>query len=181
MMFLMGLNESFSHVRSDLLLKTEVPSINQAYATVVQEESQRLLGVIDSNKEPLTMMAGRGQGFKGKKSLPGNAPCEICGYKNHVIEKCYRLVGYPPDFKSKRRQSGSSGSYQNNIDASKSTGSYNNNGNFKPYANNTSTDRHKQDCEFTEEEHNQVRNLLQNKESNDCRANLTGTLQWQGD
>lgn len=75
MMFLMGLNETFSHVRSDLLLKSEVPTINQAYATVIQEESQRVLGVVDSNKEPLTMMTGRGQGqgFKGKKVLPGNS------------------------------------------------------------------------------------------------------------
>ncbi|KAG5592258.1 hypothetical protein H5410_042772 [Solanum commersonii] len=82
-------------------------------------------------------MAGRGQGFKGKKVLLGNARCEICVYKNHVTEKCYRLVGYPFDFKS-NIQSGSSGSYQNNNEGFKSTGSYNNNDNFKPYANNAS-------------------------------------------
>ncbi|XP_027769955.1 uncharacterized protein LOC114075978 [Solanum pennellii] len=180
----MGLNESFSHVRSDLLLKSEVPSINQAYAIVIQEENQRLLGVVDSNKEPLTMMAGRGQGqgFKGKKVLPGNGNtgCEICGFKNHVTEKCYRLVGYPSDFKSKRKQSDSSGSYQNNSAGFKSPGSYssnayNNTGNFKPYANNALVDKQKQDFEFTKEEYNQIKNLLHNKEPSDCKANLIGS------
>lgn len=86
MMFLIGLNESYSHVRSDILLKAELPSVNQAYAIVVQEESQRVLGVVDTNKEPLTMMAGRGQGFKGRKSVPGKTTCEIYGYKNHVTK-----------------------------------------------------------------------------------------------
>lgn len=33
--FLMGLNETFSHVRSDILLKTHVLIVNQAYAMVV--------------------------------------------------------------------------------------------------------------------------------------------------
>ncbi|XP_069143939.1 uncharacterized protein [Solanum lycopersicum] len=190
MMFLMGLNETFSHVRSDLLLKSEVPTINQAYATVIQEESQRVLGVMDSNKEPLTMMAGRGQGqgFKGKKVSPGNnnIGCEICGFKNHVTEKCYRLVGYPSDFKSKRKQSDSSGSYQNNNEGSRSHGSYSNNtynntGNFKPYANNASIDKQREESEFTKKEYNQMKSLLHNKEPSDCKANLTGTLQWQGD
>ncbi|TMW99424.1 hypothetical protein EJD97_002603 [Solanum chilense] len=134
------------------------PSINQAYAIVIQEESQRLLGEVDSNKEPLTMMVGRGQGqgFKGT-----------------------RLVGYPSDFKSKRKQSDSSGSYQNNIEGFKSPGSYSNNaynnsGNFKPYANNASMDKQKQDFEFTKEEYNQIKNLLHNKEPSDCKGNLTG-------
>lgn len=68
-MFLMGSNETFSHVRSDILLRIEAPSINQAYSTVVQEESQRLLGVIDSNKEALTMLARRGTNYRGKKPL----------------------------------------------------------------------------------------------------------------
>lgn len=37
--FLMGLNESFSHIRSDILLRSPVLTVNQAYAVVIQEES----------------------------------------------------------------------------------------------------------------------------------------------
>ncbi|KAK4710214.1 hypothetical protein R3W88_004727 [Solanum pinnatisectum] len=106
--FLMGLNESYSHIRSDLLLKITVPSVNQAYATTVQEESQRLLSVVEIHKEPLTMLANRKPGFRGKKLLDN--PCVHCGYRNHLSKDCYRIIGYPTDFKSKRNPDASSSS-----------------------------------------------------------------------
>ncbi|XP_070036038.1 uncharacterized protein [Nicotiana tomentosiformis] len=81
MQFLMGLKESYSQVRSNILQRRTVLSVNQAYAVAVQEESQRTLGVVESNKEPLTMLARKGQMFKGKK--PGLI-CEHCGYKGHL-------------------------------------------------------------------------------------------------
>ncbi|XP_070049279.1 uncharacterized protein [Nicotiana tomentosiformis] len=43
--FLMGLNESYSNVRSNVLMKRHVVSMNEAYAIVTQEESQRALRV----------------------------------------------------------------------------------------------------------------------------------------
>lgn len=107
----MGLNETYSHVRSDILLKIESPSVNQAYSTVVQEESQRLFGVVDSTKDPLIMLVGKAQNYKGKKPLLGT-PCEICGYKNYLIADYYRLVMYPPDFKSKWKPLSTGNSYQ---------------------------------------------------------------------
>lgn len=118
LIFLMGLNGTFSHVRSDILLKTEIPSVNQTYSTIVQEEGQGVLGVVVSNKGPVTLLDGREQHYKGKKPLLATA-CEICGFKNHLTADCYRLVGYPPDFKSKIKpaqsgfyQTGTPGPYQ---------------------------------------------------------------------
>jgi len=127
--FLMGLNESFSHVRSDILLKTPVLTINQAYALVIQEESQRGLGVADGSRDSMTMMVGRhqnqrsnttpptshqyqmnqypnynqNQNYKSRRPLaPPGSVCDHCGYKGHLRTNCYRLVGYPPDFQSKK-------------------------------------------------------------------------------
>ncbi|XP_010318114.1 uncharacterized protein [Solanum lycopersicum] len=57
--FLIGLNESYAQVRSSILLSPSIPSVNQAYAMAIQEESQRKLGQTEGGKEPLTMMAGR--------------------------------------------------------------------------------------------------------------------------
>lgn len=57
--FLVGLNESFAQVRSNILLSSSVPSVNQAYATAIQEESQRKLGVTEGGQEPMTMLARR--------------------------------------------------------------------------------------------------------------------------
>ncbi|XP_019233997.1 PREDICTED: uncharacterized protein LOC109214527 [Nicotiana attenuata] len=98
--FLMGLSKSYSNVRSNVLMKRPVVSVNEAYAIVTQEESQRALGVADMNKDLLTMMAGRPQYNKPKKI---GMVCEHCGYKCHLKENCYNIVGYPTDFKSKKK------------------------------------------------------------------------------
>ncbi|XP_069150324.1 uncharacterized protein [Solanum lycopersicum] len=42
--FFIGLNESYAQMRSSILLSPFVPSVNQAYAMAIQEESQRRLG-----------------------------------------------------------------------------------------------------------------------------------------
>jgi hypothetical protein len=39
--FLMGLNESFSQVRGQILLMDPLPSINKVFSLVIQEERQR--------------------------------------------------------------------------------------------------------------------------------------------
>ncbi|KAG5600189.1 hypothetical protein H5410_031559 [Solanum commersonii] len=57
---------------------------------------------MDLNKEPLTMMVNRRSSFKGKKLL--DTACEHCGYRNHLSKDCYRIIGYPNDFKRKRKQ-----------------------------------------------------------------------------
>lgn len=64
----MGLNESYSNVRSNILARRPVVIVNEAYAIVTQEESQRTLGIVETNKDPLTMLAGKGQFFKQKKT-----------------------------------------------------------------------------------------------------------------
>ena len=41
MQFLMGLNESYSQTRSQILMMEPLPSISKAFSLVVQEERQR--------------------------------------------------------------------------------------------------------------------------------------------
>ncbi|XP_070052963.1 uncharacterized protein [Nicotiana tomentosiformis] len=120
--FLMGLNESYSNVRSNVLMKRPVVSVNEAYAIVTQEESQRALGVTDMNKDPLTMMAGRPQYNRPKKI---RMICEHCGYKGHLKKNCYKIVGYPADFKSKKKThiAGGSMTFANNASAKETSNS----------------------------------------------------------
>ncbi|XP_070012538.1 uncharacterized protein LOC142162404 [Nicotiana tabacum] len=42
--FLMGLNETYSQPRSQILMMSPVPTVNKAYSMIVSEESQRALG-----------------------------------------------------------------------------------------------------------------------------------------
>ncbi|XP_068339019.1 uncharacterized protein [Pyrus communis] len=44
MQFLMGLNESYSAIRGQILLMNPLPSYRQAYSSIIQEEKQRELG-----------------------------------------------------------------------------------------------------------------------------------------
>lgn len=43
MKFLVGLNESYAHVRNQLLLCSPVPNLSKIYSLLLQEEGQRLL------------------------------------------------------------------------------------------------------------------------------------------
>ncbi|KAH0705867.1 hypothetical protein KY289_010943 [Solanum tuberosum] len=84
--FLMGLNESFSHVRSDILLKTPTtPPTSHQY---------------QMNQYP---NYNQNQNYKSRSPLaPPGSVCDHCGYKGHLKTNCYRLVGYPPDFQRKK-------------------------------------------------------------------------------
>ncbi|XP_070047324.1 uncharacterized protein [Nicotiana tomentosiformis] len=43
--FLMGLNDTYSAVRSNILMITPLPSVNQAYSLLIQDEKQRKIHV----------------------------------------------------------------------------------------------------------------------------------------
>ncbi|XP_075112368.1 uncharacterized protein LOC142182211 [Nicotiana tabacum] len=157
--FLMGLTESYNNLRSNLLARRPIVSVNEAYATVSQEESQRLLGVVDMNKDPLTMLAGRThQGFKPKKP---DVIREHYGYKGHLKKNCYKIVGYPQDFKSKKNGTQSGG--------------------FIPYYNSTVAGENMNSSEaqghfFTEQQYKQILNMLNKPTSSDNADYITGNM-----
>uniref|UniRef100_A0A2N9GFH3 Integrase catalytic domain-containing protein n=1 Tax=Fagus sylvatica TaxID=28930 RepID=A0A2N9GFH3_FAGSY len=106
MQFLMGLNDSFANVRAQILMMEPLPAINKAFSLVVQEERQRSIGVTtlghstDSmalytrSEVPRNNFGGRG--YSGKKERP---LCSHCGISGHIVDKCYKLHGFPPGFK----------------------------------------------------------------------------------
>ncbi|KAH0722962.1 hypothetical protein KY289_006006 [Solanum tuberosum] len=49
LLFLMGLNESYSPPRSQILMMSHIPSLNKAYALLIDQESQRSLASTSSN------------------------------------------------------------------------------------------------------------------------------------
>ncbi|OIT33381.1 hypothetical protein A4A49_64066, partial [Nicotiana attenuata] len=123
---------------------------------VTQKESQRLLGVVDTNMDPLTMMAGRGQILKPKKF---GLICDHCGYKGHLKKNCYKIIGYPADFKSKKKfQGGGARPYVNAASAEAGEGSGN------PFHGHV----------LTEEKYKQLVGLLNKSTIGDCSSNMAG-------
>ena len=70
--FLMGLNDNYSQARSQILLIPQLPNVNQAYALVNQDESQKLVAgssrLIPENMAPTAMFTSR-SGYQRPKNL----------------------------------------------------------------------------------------------------------------
>ena len=108
MQLLMGLNDSFSHIRGQILLMDPIPSVDKVYSLLVQDERQRSVG--HSNNGPFvesTALAAKtmnfGSGSKTFKKGKERPTCSHCGLLGHTVEKCYKIHGYPPGYKTKAR------------------------------------------------------------------------------
>ncbi|XP_017972387.1 PREDICTED: uncharacterized protein LOC108661090 [Theobroma cacao] len=94
--FLNGLNESFSTLRSQILMMKPFPLLNEAYNLVIRDESQRNLYL---HTMPIIESSAMATMTEGKVKSKVDAVCSYCHKKGHTKDKCYRLIGFPPDFK----------------------------------------------------------------------------------
>ena len=108
--FLMGLNDSFSQVRSQVLLMDPLPFVSKVYALLIQEEMQRSVTNQSSVKVDSTALVAKMQNFNAGITSGGNGVkgkdkpiCTHCGKTGHIADKCYRLHGFPPGFKFKNK------------------------------------------------------------------------------
>ncbi|KAL5557118.1 hypothetical protein UlMin_039354 [Ulmus minor] len=120
MSFLMGLHDSFTQVRGQLLLMDPLPPINKVFALISQEEHQRKVGIHTSSiSDPASTMAFAVKNANSNRTGTSNSGshnygvskgyrkerpfCTHCNFHGHTIEKCYKIHGYPPGFKPKQR------------------------------------------------------------------------------
>uniref|UniRef100_A0A2N9HV86 Uncharacterized protein n=1 Tax=Fagus sylvatica TaxID=28930 RepID=A0A2N9HV86_FAGSY len=114
-------------IRGQILLMEPLPNINKVFSLIQNDEKQRGAGLlplptglptVDStalfsrldntqssypNTLPnalLSRVDNNRQYQYPKKDRP-NCICSHCGYKGHTTDKCYKLHGYPPGFRSK--------------------------------------------------------------------------------
>ncbi|GJT80752.1 ribonuclease H-like domain-containing protein [Tanacetum coccineum] len=90
MQFLMGLDDCYQPVMSTLLTRDPLPDVKDAYTTVSREESHR--GIPESSD----VTEGTVTNSNNKGPNP-NLVCKNCGMIGHTIERCFELVGYPPE------------------------------------------------------------------------------------
>ncbi|RVW24419.1 Retrovirus-related Pol polyprotein from transposon RE2 [Vitis vinifera] len=107
MKFLMGLHDSYSAIRSQLLPQSPLLSMSRVFSLLLQEESQRSLtnavGIsIDSQAmivEQSSRIVSTSNTQFTKQKGKSNAIYSHCGYSGHLVDKCFQLIGYPPGWK----------------------------------------------------------------------------------
>nr|XP_009608203.1 uncharacterized protein LOC104102242 [Nicotiana tomentosiformis] len=132
----------------------------------MERESQRSMAnaiVPGDNAEMTPLLTTKG--FNTKKPRKNyNLFCDYCKIKGHTREGCYRLVGYPDDFKFKKKFGGNTA---HNTMA----------GEPKPHAAagrgvNQDTFKVSQISHFTAEQYNQILRLLNKKNMPEASANM---------
>ncbi|XP_027767973.1 uncharacterized protein LOC114074310 [Solanum pennellii] len=105
--FLMGLNDNYSHARSQILMMSTPPTVNQCYAMIIQDESQRELSGdhynLGGQMDPTALFTSRsgGNNFSGQNNRSGNVKfnkqrsgylyCDHCDMKGHNRADCNKL------------------------------------------------------------------------------------------
>ncbi|XP_010484894.1 PREDICTED: uncharacterized protein LOC104763183 [Camelina sativa] len=97
--FLMGLDETvYGSVKSSLLSRVPLPSLEEPYNTVSQDEESKLLSRLHdertdgvsfsvqiASRPPRSFLENRGS----------SVTCLDCGRVGHLAENCFQLIGYP--------------------------------------------------------------------------------------
>ena len=107
----MGLNESFTAVRGQILLMDPMPPINKGFSLIRQEERQRSIGSLNGSlntpfvESTALMCKSEGPKYRGNKQSIGHKKerptCNHCGLLGHTVDKCYKLHGFPPGYKAR--------------------------------------------------------------------------------
>ncbi|XP_070040732.1 uncharacterized protein [Nicotiana tomentosiformis] len=109
--FLNGLNESYSTVKSSIMMMNPLPPISKAYSLLQHDESQKeaLSNISNFSGDSASFSVLTAQSantrnftqrvkFESRKNVSG-VSCKYCKKPGHTVEKCYRLHGFPPEFK----------------------------------------------------------------------------------
>ncbi|KAJ0818040.1 putative RNA-directed DNA polymerase [Helianthus annuus] len=104
MQFLMGLDDIYHPVRTNLLTREPLPSVKVAFSIVSREESHRNSSNVTKNQS-VSFVAKTNQSFdQRKREFKGPNPnfkCTHCNKIGHTVDRCFEVIGYPQGFKKK--------------------------------------------------------------------------------
>lgn len=143
--FLMRLNDTCGNVRSTLLIRLPLPTLNEAYYVFIQEESQRgiTISISLTNSTINTSLNTRPNFTNARRNNmgPRRIPiCQHCNRQGHLMESCRILH---PELKNTRIA----------------------NGNFSNSSNATQSYNHILDTSDTESTYNSTQNATNSSQS----------------
>ncbi|XP_074352709.1 uncharacterized protein LOC141691856 [Apium graveolens] len=117
--FLMRLHDSNATIYGQILMMRPLPSVSQAYAYVKQDEKARqgyqsmlsaptpFAKVMVNYSTNDAANTNSNPAFK-KVVVPASGrpllKCTYCNFNGHIKENCYKIIGYPPNWKKKKDQ-----------------------------------------------------------------------------
>ncbi|KAL2240874.1 UNVERIFIED_CONTAM: hypothetical protein Sindi_0728600, partial [Sesamum indicum] len=107
MQFLMGLNDTYGHVRSQILMMEPYPNVRKAFSMVLRVEKQneedtkpqhasQNVAMQVYKKPDFLRNFQKKRNFVDKKSQV----CKECGKSGHLKEVCFEIHGYPDWYKN---------------------------------------------------------------------------------
>ncbi|XP_070049710.1 uncharacterized protein [Nicotiana tomentosiformis] len=113
--FLSGLNETYSTVKSNILMIGPISSVEKTYSILIRDEKQREINSgsqpfssdstsfiansnsnSGSNQPNTTRNCTQMMNFEPRRSI---LSCKYCKNPGHTVNKLYKLHGFPSDFK----------------------------------------------------------------------------------
>ncbi|CAN6684271.1 unnamed protein product [Malus baccata var. baccata] len=111
--FLMGLNETFSAVKDQILLMDPLPLVNKVYSLVLRHEKQNDATAGKSSVQEAAVFVAKGPDSNKKyanvkctrcnknnhttEACRAHLKCEYCGWKGHTIDYCRKLKRADPE------------------------------------------------------------------------------------
>ncbi|KAM1845503.1 hypothetical protein ACFX13_019801 [Malus domestica] len=99
MQFLMGLNDSYSAIRGQILLMQPLPDTRRVYSLILQQEKQVEVSLNRENLNHHAMLATHASDTGNQANQVQKKKCSYCDQGGHVVERCFYLYGFPPGHK----------------------------------------------------------------------------------
>ncbi|XP_060179038.1 uncharacterized protein LOC132609186 [Lycium barbarum] len=110
--FLMGLNEVYAPGRSNILMMSPLSSVNLAYSLLMQDEKQsesymntNFPGGSSSFLATQHYPVGQRSSSADSKGKKMELVCSNCKKLGHTVDKCFRIIGFPANFKFTKNKS----------------------------------------------------------------------------
>lgn len=114
--FLIRLDKKFGQVRSNMLMMAELPTSAQAYRILLQEKTHLDISSIETNDSMVYRVNKRKfqeNGSAKNNSEYGKAKkqnfffCDHSKIGGHTNDRCWKIIGYPANFKGNTWKRGS--------------------------------------------------------------------------
>ncbi|KAE8700094.1 vinorine synthase-like [Hibiscus syriacus] len=139
-----------------------LPTVNQAYSMIIQEELHRA----QLSASPIETSVMFTTASKGNERRRFSGTCDYCNIKGHSRDRCYRLIGFSPDFKFNKKKIPPDATMVNSVHAAD-----NDTANGLVVSSTVSV---VPSC--TSEQYHQILKLLSKGPPSDSSVNLAGTV-----